>query len=485
MSGLTQCSTGHGHRAYSLTQTQYGPEGIFKSPNAPAGRVPFAHKTPGDSAQTGGGTGNSFTVTQTSTQNTDTSSGQKNTIAGGITTTGTGTVNQNTLIQGTATTDVQDGTNTSVNSTINCPNGKSSCTKTLSTPKITQQPDDPSLYGSGKSFMFKNADPTVTFLCSLDGAAYAPCDNVTNPTITSPPYPPTTGYETTSGLESGKHTFSVETQDPANPSVNPPATSTITWWITPPDPVITSSAPPNPDFSGNSYTFKWTDTDNTVQYQCSIDGGTAASCSSGQTYSDLPAGPTTFTVTAYGANDSGFTHPDTTPPTVSWTILPLSISAFGSTGLTNDSAVGTDGSSAGWECKPGGPIALTAGSDPGTYGAISITDAGGAINAIAEPTFAATNYATGTPRYVIDLSDGNTLFGYPPSSGLNGSAMAWEEFTTNPGVYVPWGQVVAVEGTATVEDAYVVADASQPTPYTSEITNLTFNGMNYNPGTCP
>lgn len=491
-SGLTKCDTKDQDppTSYLVTQKQYGPEGIYHSTKAAQGRVPFVHKTPGDSAQTGNpaSASNQWGVTQSSTQDNDTNSGQKNTIAGGIASPGTGTTNQNALINGSSTIDVQDG-----NSTISCPTGKSSCTKTLSVPKITGQPDNPSLYGSGNPFTFKNADPTVTFLCSIDGAPYGNCTSVTNPTITSPPYPPTTGTQTTAGLASGKHTFSVETVDPANPSTPGPATATITWWITPPDPTITSTAPPSPDFSGNSYTFTWTDTDNSVQYQCSIDGGTATSCSSGQSYSNLPAGSTTFTVTAYGAYDSGFTHPDTTPPTASWTVLPLTISANGSNGLTNDSAVGTDGSEAGWECEPGGPIALTVGTQP--YDPITNTGAGAEIDlldapntplsTLSEPTFTTDNYGAGTPRYYIVLKNGDSLWGYPPSNGnvFGGPGFGWA--TNNGNTYQSWADAKAAEGNATVISASVIADASNGYSTTANIWDLQFNGNTYLTGTCP
>jgi hypothetical protein len=494
-SGQTTCDTNDADKpAYSVIQTQYGPEGIYHSTRPTQGRVPFVHKTPGDSAQTGNpaSTDNSWAVTQSSTQDNDTNSGQKNTIAGGIASPGTGIVNQNALIQGSQTIDVQENGN----GTILCPTGKNSCTKTLSAPVITHQPANPSLYGSGDAFTFKNADPTVTFLCSLDGAAYGPCTSVNTPTITGPPYPPRTGSETTSTLASGRHTFSVETVDPANLSGPKPASDTVTWWITPPDPTITSTAPPNPDFSGNSYTFTFTDLDNTVQYQCQMDNQTATACNTGTspTYSDLAPGSHTFTVTAYGANDSGFTHPDTTPPTATWTILPLSVSAFESDGLTNDAAVGTDGSSAGWECQPGGPIALQVGTsadtDPyQTFGQVAITNAGGTPISMSEPSFATDNYASGSPRYVIDLSNGDLLNGLPPNPSLGNVGMVWQiNYGWPP---MSWSDVQTVEAGTTVVDAYVVADGSQlllgdnpPNAAPDNISDLTFKGVDFNSDTC-
>ena len=55
-------------RASTLTQTQYGPLGVFTPPTPTAGRVHFFHKGYGQSDQTGAASGvhDSFTLTQTS-----------------------------------------------------------------------------------------------------------------------------------------------------------------------------------------------------------------------------------------------------------------------------------------------------------------------------------------------------------------------------------------------------------------------------------
>jgi hypothetical protein len=109
---LTSCSTTHhlNEGPSSLTQTQHGP----------------VRKTPGDSAQTGNGS-DSFTVTQTSRQDSDTGSTQSNVVEGGFSTSGSGTVTQTTNENGQQTQSIQSGQN--VNSSINCTSG-SSCTAT-------------------------------------------------------------------------------------------------------------------------------------------------------------------------------------------------------------------------------------------------------------------------------------------------------------------------------------------------------------------
>jgi hypothetical protein len=185
-------------------------------------------------------------------------------------------------------------------------------------------------------------------------------------------------------------------------------------------------------------------------------------------------------VTAYGANDSGLTHPDTTPATYTWTILPLEVSALG----------GDDGSSAGWACQAGGPIALTVGSTPydpltdiGTFAQVALTEASGTvINGLSEPTFTTDKYAAGSPRFVIDLSNGDSLWGYPANAGLNGTDFAWA--INNGNSYLPWGDVQTAEAGKTITDAVVIADGDQDPGTTDKIGSLQFNGTTYNSGTC-
>lgn len=286
---------------YSRTQIQFGPAGLAKSATSRHGRHFSMRKAPGDSFQTGFA-GDVFTVNQKSLQFNDTSSGQKNDVLGGITTDGTGTVTQNTLIQGTPKKDVQQGNDATVNGAINC--SGSSCTKTLSAPKITAMPPNPDTFGHDESFSFSNVDDSVAFVCSLDGGSFVACGN-----------PPPSGLGTKSypNLASGSHAFSVKTKDPDNGLLS--AAASYTWVITPPDPTITAN-PPDPSTS-TSASFSFTDADSTALFLCQIDGGAYTSCSSGQTYTGLAPGGHTFKVKA---TDQTGTYESTGVATYSWTI---------------------------------------------------------------------------------------------------------------------------------------------------------------------
>lgn len=87
------------------------------------------------------------------------------------------------------------------------------------------------------------------------------------------------------------------------------------------------------------------------------------------------------------------------------------------------------------------------------------------------PTFAATGFAAGTPRLVIFMSNGDTVFGYPNGTfEINSSA-----------TYVDWVTVLSTEDSHTVSSVYVVADASQAVPYEATVTSLQYAGNTYVP----
>ena len=87
------------------------------------------------------------------------------------------------------------------------------------------------------------------------------------------------------------------------------------------------------------------------------------------------------------------------------------------------------------------------------------------------PSLEATGYAAGTPRLVIFMSNGDTVFSYPGGTfEINSS-----------GTYVDWATVLSTEGGKTVSSVYVVADASQAVPYEATVTALQYHGDIYVP----
>jgi hypothetical protein len=117
---------------YSLTQNQYGPVGVGKLRNHHHGRQLYGHlKGLGTSTQSGGNSGDTFTINQTSTQDNDQGSGgstsnQTNTGVADCRTSGNCTATQNTSVNGQTTNNTQTGQ--SVSTSTNCTG--STCTTT-------------------------------------------------------------------------------------------------------------------------------------------------------------------------------------------------------------------------------------------------------------------------------------------------------------------------------------------------------------------
>lgn len=101
-----------------------------------------------------------------------------------------------------------------------------------------------------------------------------------------------------------------------------------------------------------------------------------------------------------------------------------------------------------------------------------------AVGDLAEPSFTTTDYNAGSPRYYITLSDGNSLWGYPPNTQLNNADMAWA--INNGNTYMPWTTVQTLEGNAMVTGAYVIADGDQAAGTTDQINNLSLGDITFN-----
>jgi hypothetical protein len=137
-----------------------------------------------------------------------------------------------------------------------------------------------------------------------------------------------------------------------------------------------------------------------------------------------------------------------------------------------------DGASAGWTNGNGSAIALTLGSTQASYAEITVHVPATNISATSEPTFSTNNYFSGSPRWVLTLSNHDTLWGYPPNANLsNGSVFAWA--INNGGSYQNWSAIQKVEGGAKVTGAFVIADADQSANTTDLINSLTFNGTSF------
>jgi hypothetical protein len=157
------------------------------------------------------------------------------------------------------------------------------------------------------SFAFSSSEAGSAFECSLDGAAYSAC--------TSP--------ESYTNLSGGSHTFSVRAKDGAG-NVDPtPASTTFSVEVPPPPPPADTTPPestidsgPSGTVSSASASFTFSSNEAGSTFECSLDGGHFASCSTPKSYSGLSDGSHTFEVRA--KDDMG--NVDLTPATRVWTI---------------------------------------------------------------------------------------------------------------------------------------------------------------------
>jgi hypothetical protein len=153
------------------------------------------------------------------------------------------------------------------------------------------------------SFGFTATETGSTFECRMDAGAWGSC--------TSP--------KAYSGLANGSHTFDVRATDAAANTDTTPATRTWTVNVPPPDttaPDTTISGGPSGTVTSSSASFTFTATETGSTFQCRLDAGAWAACTSPKAYSSLANGSRTFDVRATDA--AGNT--DATPATRTWTV---------------------------------------------------------------------------------------------------------------------------------------------------------------------
>src|SRR5439155_1065901 len=159
-----------------------------------------------------------------------------------------------------------------------------------SAPAVTNSPS--------ASFSFTATEVGSTFECKLDGGAFAAC--------TSP--------QSYSALTAGTHAFQVRAIDPAGNTDATPASFTWTIDTTAPDTTLTATPPAVTNSTSASFSFTATEVGST--FECKLDGGAFAACTSPQSYSVLAAGSHGFQVRA--VDPAGNT--DATPASFTWTI---------------------------------------------------------------------------------------------------------------------------------------------------------------------
>lgn len=137
---------------------------------------------------------------------------------------------------------------------------------------------------STPSFTF-SSDPDATFQCAIDAGAFAAC---------SSPFTPTS-------LSDGAHTFSVRATDEAGNAQASATTRSFTVDATAPSVAITEGPAGGSTVSSGSQSFTFTSADSGATFECSLDGGDFAACTSPFATSALSDGVHSVSVRAVDA----------------------------------------------------------------------------------------------------------------------------------------------------------------------------------------
>jgi hypothetical protein len=151
-------------------------------------------------------------------------------------------------------------------------------------PTITSEPPTVTAETSA-SFSFTDADPTASYLCQLDGAAFASC-------VSPASYP--------GPLAAGPHTFATKARDPAG---NDSSVTSYGWTVDLTNPVVTidpTTEPPDPT-NKTSASFAFASSKSGSMFACQLDGAGFSPCTSPISYSGLADGEHSFAVKATDA----------------------------------------------------------------------------------------------------------------------------------------------------------------------------------------
>ncbi len=177
-----------------------------------------------------------------------------------------------------------------------------------------------------------------------------------------------------------------------------------------------------------------------------------------------------------GVADSGTNEDCTDPGPASWSQTAAVDVTFFST---------CTGSSAGWNSDDTA-VDLAVAAGDGCNAGLTLNNVGSSLPADA-PSFDASYYASGTPRWYIQLGPSITagpyLFGYPDGTwNVNncGSVSGGTTFDYSDAVNAIATNCPTYENDVT--SVNIVADTSAPAPYTTTLTDIQYNGQSITAG---
>jgi len=189
---------------------------------------------------------------------------------------------------------------------------------------------------SSPAFTFESDDPDATFECRVDEEDFAAC--------TSP--------HSLTDLEDGSHTFEVRATDAVGNTEQSPASRSFTVDTTSPTTTINSG--PSGLTTDNTPTFAFSSDDPDATFECRVDAGAFAACTSSHTSSVLADGAHTFEVRARDEAGNVDSSPASRTFTVDTTAPDTTIDS-GPSGQTADSTptftFSSDDPDATFECR--------------------------------------------------------------------------------------------------------------------------------------
>jgi plastocyanin len=313
------------------------------------------------------------------------------------------------------------------------------------TPPTTTIDSGPSGFSSSGSavFAFSASENGSTFDCSLDGAPFAAC--------TSP--------QSYAMLPAGPHTFEVKAADAAGNVETTPARRSWTIDTDSPDTMIVSG--PGGTVASSSATFEFAAGEAGATFECALDAGASAPCSSPRSYSSLSEGAHTFQVKAIDAAG----NVDASPAIRSWTVTmpPETSIDSGPTGtVASDSASFTFSSNkagAMFECALDGS-AYAACTSPKSYTGLAAGEhtfqARAAVSSgTTDPTPAARTWTVAPPAQLVASGLGYNVSSLTVPAGevtlsMRNDSVIWHNIAIRGNGVDVKGPVVGAGGVSTV-----------------------------------
>ena len=236
------------------------------------------------------------------------------------------------------------------------------------------------------SFGFSSSEPGSSFECKVDAGAYAPCSS-----------PLTTG-----ALADGSHSFSVRATDSAGNTDATPASRSFTVDATAPETTIDSG--PSGTTTDPTPSFGFSSSEPGSSFECKVDAGAYAPCSSPLTTGALADGSHSFSVRA--TDSAGNT--DATPASRSFTVdatAPETTIDSGPSGTTTDPTPSFGFSSS----KPGSSFSCKVDSGPyapcqSPYTTSHLTDGSHSFSVRAKDAVGNTDLTPASRSFKIDTT---------------------------------------------------------------------------------